>query len=514
MHKRRHGKRSAKTAKEISSGVSYPSKEISSGVSYTSPLYAFDSQLWDCLTPYIPDKSFNTLLLTGDKRVIKLFVPTIKRFIVQHPMKEGLVLSLSLSCNLQELRIIDLENVFYHRNGVRLLNMISDSKLKSLIFDLRLDAKMMLVLPATLKRLEILGLYWPSYTPQCDYIDLNGAQLEHFALNCQPELRNEIWPIHHLVDRVINQSFKTLISLRWDLDVLFPLQLDKHTSMETLFVYGGQLNQDFVMPPNLCRLVPIGFFDVNQMFTYLATTTSATSIVHLDLSHAFSPTTGIISISSLSKLERLTYKKEQDISVDPELQVMPSITCAPEGHLVIECHAQPLSLNNVGPGNISIKPERLVWIDNHLPPNNVHEAICWPNLKSIVLQCSKTLKHSDYEILRQAVNVQEISITGDTLATFARRDGYTFLHMFPNLKSMHWFLDLELCKIIICCGFAIPTHVDHVYLQLRWNTAIDQEVESCIKQWIYTQRGSPFISQPTPKTTRNVFRFERRAICQ
>lgn len=472
------------------------------------PLYALDFQLWQNLASYLTRNSIDRLIATGDKQLTKGLLPTIKSLHVHRFPNEVHVLSLALGSNLERLIIEQLPGNAPNVNVCKIIvqEALPNSRLKSFtVTYLRVGIEYLLKLPATLKSLEIAHLDWSYTTEPYDYVALNGAKLEKLCLGsarCNSNAAN--WQLQHFADELIAKS-KTLEWLSWTCEQPCGLNLAPHSAMQTLTLSAHHLDEYFVPPPNVSCLVMKGPIVTSAIIQSVAVNFSK-SLVHLDMSRVWGASS-TLDISPLCNIERLTCDQKRH-----------GIICAPTNHLVIVSKMQPTFLINKGSGSVSIECFCLYLSEGNLPPSNVCDAVCWPDLQSLEIYYSDLVppvNHIDYGILRRGINIQKIHIYGDMLGTFAHRDGHQFLDMFPRIASLDWTLEIDLCNVLKSSSFSLPSTVKRIRVGIieEGNLTIAQTMHHA--QWV-NSRGmgttggdaSPFV--PTHSfLSNNVVHFDR-----
>lgn len=473
-------------------------------------LYVFDNQLWEKLASYLDHKSTNKLIRTGDKRLIKGLVPTIKFLRVSPIQNEGHILSLVLGSNLQQLTIEDFPGPSPSTDVCKSLmqEALPKSRLQSLtVTRLRLvGKKTVLCLPKTLTSLQIMHLDWSFAHEPYDCVVLNGAKLKQISLHHAGDYSAPAsWQLQHIANELVAKSFETLESLWWTFSESCPLNLARHTSMETLTVCAYHLYPQFVPPPNILCLVMMGPIATTPILKSVAVNFPK-SLVHLNMLGVWGGSS-TLDISLLPNIERLTCYNERH-----------GIICAPTTNLVIVCKNQPTFLINKGSGSVSIQCDCLYLSEGNLPPSNVCDAIDWLGLQSLEL-CSSSVvpssNHIDYSILRKACNIQNVYIYGDMLATFAHRNGHQFLNMFPKIASLDWTLEIDLCHALKSSAFSVPPSVNHIRLGILKGGRMSFDETMAYFPWVNSLRGenngngSIFVPKHTVVDSYTTIHFDR-----
>lgn len=439
----------------------------------SSPLYAFDDQLWEQLSSFLPRQDFCQLVLTGDKRTLAKCIAATRSLTISCKTVECFILSRALmNSNLKSLMVTPEGNKVVYRGGSKLgsvrvvpadsttagknyphvLKMISASCLTQLIFIGRNNPHIQLTLPSTLQKLVIRSIYDQSFKS----FSLGGAKLVHLHLEQSRWSRVSEVYCKLLADQLIVPSVATLEHLTFRLPEPVHLDLSGHLLLTCVSVNINCLFMPtpFIPPPAAKKLVLVGVFTDNTIDIQRPLSTFGSTLVDITLEMQVVGLE-ILDISSLGHIE----------SLNMSTCAIP-LVCAPNRLLCITCSRQSFHVKNKGPGTLRIQTTCLVLRGGSLPPKFVLDSLDWPLINHIELDYSEDhILHPnvDYGPLRQAINITSMAIvSGDTLVSFAARDGPRFLQMFPKLAKLEWEMNMSLCASLTSSGFVLPASVQNL----------------------------------------------------
>lgn len=463
----------------------------------TSPLYRFDVQIWENLIVYIDSFSLLQLLNTGDERIMRDYVRTIRRLeFVTVPFYSALqldrcstappvkningyydmtsdrdpskkpkkqnhsqttlsrLLECTMSANLQCLRLDSFSADISSSTDMTLLCKLPTSQL--LILQLKYWAVgHPLHLPDTLTCLQIDTLWW---NRDIDNFVAGGPKICSLALrkvSCAQSLDTDV-VLDATFKNLVQPFARTLKYLNWALHDNYALDLHNHTALSHLAVTPICLENlvQFGVPPSLKSILPL-------------------------YGSSFGPAPGVQTLAHFTRLKllnlsqlKLTLYPQLDISQSPSIKLLTLsnhlsfVKCAPTKKLQIVTPRCPKQINNDGPGIVIISCD-VYCVEDQLDLLLI-PMLDWQSLDTLILNFDQTVLSAslDYEPFKLAKNISRLNLFRDNVDRFGTRDGVSFLTHFPKLSALSWSLDANLFISLEALGFLLPDNIQSLTMRL------------------------------------------------
>lgn len=420
-----------------------------------SPLHAFDNQLWEKLLAFVKVDTLWALVLTGDRKVVTECIRATRSLAMSCKTIECYILSRALVQNLESLTIfLPSRKGVRSKNYPRVLQMVSSGSLTELVFSDVNSAGLHFTLPPTLKKLSILTIGSGAFKS----LSLGKAKLVHLRLEHSYKNERQTPFCQWLIDILAIPSAATLEHLTVRSRRPVSMDLSQHLLLSSVLFNRNCVlpTAPFLPPPGVRKLTLEDRSDE---------TLNVGNIISL-----FGPSLVKVKLDTMFLLPKVLdisrFGQIESLEIRPFHHSV-SVICAPSRHLHIAFTDLPEYVINNGPGTVSITGFCLPLRNGNLPAASVLNHLDWSTVKSIKLQYYQSYgaQNVDYSILGQAHNLTTLHILNDTMQSYAARDGPRFMQQFPQLCTLRWHMDNEVCSNLSPSGFVLPTSV--TYLEVR-----------------------------------------------
>lgn len=440
----------------------------------SSPLYAFDSQLWERLLFFVAGDDLCQLVLAGDSKVSTKCITAIRSLSVTCKAIECHILSRALASNLKTLKMA-LSGIGNRiKNVLHVSHMIHHSNLTELVLQQINPDFLQMTLPPTLKKLYIES----SQNKTFKHLSLGNAKISQLRINHTHNGYSTVAFCDWMVHALVLPFAATLENLTFSFPTPVAIDLSSHTLLTCLSININYFSSfPMIKPPPLVReLILTGdHCKAGHIQSAISAFGQSLKNVTLDILQIHFKT---LDVSEFGHIELLKMSEGID-----------TIICAPTTHLRIVCWNHPSQVVNRGSGSVVIQSKSLILLGGDFPNRSVLEVIDWSRIKDVELSYSGIYGYCiapnvDYGPLRQAINATKLFIRWDTMEGYVARDGPRFLQVFPQLRQLEWTLDAETCINLALSGFSLPASLKSLTINFSAKNVLSDRELIHLLDWL------------------------------